>query len=703
MNANFECFSNILDAIQLQLISITEDDSILGDPPPGSGFGSEVKGIDKDDVVLVAEDSSDEILGIQDKKTLEPKENVKHGEKEFKKASNKYRENQMMKKESLLRHRPSKMARQPQNFSLPKTLILILNPLHLFPSKFLNVLPQILHSLSKPIKTSSQNPKFSGQNTSHHLDFRSFAGQNKGKTGGIIDSDTNILCEAKRNAHRRSKKMVESLFYRLKNSHKNYLDNFLEEKLQMIYLGYDRMVRFMEKDYPNLKHLLTPFSQILFLPRVGSIQIYIYHQLQTLIHSEMASSTAQIHTLGIVSPFIAIKSSRNHPNKTVFFDTKLNNGSIPFRLKLNSKQVQRTRRSERLAEKSPRLMREIRNENPIFSKKDLFTNDSQEMKLNFKESLDGLDEISGVTYVSPNINLEENSVNKVEYQANSTEKQDITSSVELMPTISGAKQRLNESQGVNLMNDSKGNRVHKNSTMKAIKSSEDVKGGSYIMELAENDKLFTNFMNYKYREFDAYSKLPLNDPQPAVNNITAASNFPAHRTSLKFDHNYSKVLNELTHGKQEKISKTQFKELLLDILLGMVAGLKQDPVVILQIDGDDPQKFVNSFSLELGVPPTADPWALSNISKPALKLFKDPLHEQNAFDRSGIRRLLSNKFELKKTLDFALERVLDDRDEKISKEYMSVVLDNLAVSVGLPPFGAVDKMDSIIAEALKMF
>lgn len=34
----------------------------------------------------------------------------------------------------------------------------------------------------------------------------------------------------------------------------NYPDNFTEEELQTIGLGYDRMVRFMEKDDPNLRH-----------------------------------------------------------------------------------------------------------------------------------------------------------------------------------------------------------------------------------------------------------------------------------------------------------------------------------------------------------------------------------------------------------------------------------------------------------------
>ncbi|KAG6403615.1 hypothetical protein SASPL_135841 [Salvia splendens] len=48
--------------------------------------------------------------------------------------------------------------------------------------------------------------------------------------------------------------MAESLFYRLKNPHKYYPDNISEEELQMIGLGYDRLVRFMDKDDPNLKH-----------------------------------------------------------------------------------------------------------------------------------------------------------------------------------------------------------------------------------------------------------------------------------------------------------------------------------------------------------------------------------------------------------------------------------------------------------------
>lgn len=105
-------------------------------------------------------------------------------------------------------------------------------------------------------------------------------------------------------------------------------------------------------------------------------------------------------------------------------------------------------------------------------------------------------------------------------------------------------------------------------------------------------------------------------------------------------------------------------------------------------------------------------------------------HSENTFDGSGIKRLLSNKFELDKvsycferattyisslliivnrhrteigkltclmflhlqSLNAALENVPKDIQGKISKEYLRVALDALAPSAGLPPFGAVDQV-----------
>ncbi|KAF5181333.1 2-C-methyl-D-erythritol 4-phosphate cytidylyltransferase [Thalictrum thalictroides] len=75
-----------------------------------------------------------------------------------------------------------------------------------------------------------------------------------GGSGGRIEGGSDIRREAKRNARRRSLKLAESLFYRLKNPNRNHADNFTEDELQMIGLGYDRMVRFMDKDDPNLRH-----------------------------------------------------------------------------------------------------------------------------------------------------------------------------------------------------------------------------------------------------------------------------------------------------------------------------------------------------------------------------------------------------------------------------------------------------------------
>ncbi|KAJ8543010.1 hypothetical protein K7X08_005533 [Anisodus acutangulus] len=86
------------------------------------------------------------------------------------------------------------------------------------------------------------------------LSDHSPAGEKENSGGGLIEGSAEFRRQAKRNARRKSKKLTESLFYRLKNPHGNYPDNFNEEELQMIGLGYDRMVRFMEKDDRNLKH-----------------------------------------------------------------------------------------------------------------------------------------------------------------------------------------------------------------------------------------------------------------------------------------------------------------------------------------------------------------------------------------------------------------------------------------------------------------
>ncbi|KAK7258095.1 hypothetical protein RIF29_32544 [Crotalaria pallida] len=293
--------------------------------------------------------------------------------------------------------------------------------------------------------------------------------------------------------------------------------------------------------------------------------------------------------------------------------------------------------------------------------------------------------------------------------------------------------------------------------------------GSNIMELVGNDQVFSNFVDHKFQELDIDKdgKLSVKELQPAVADIGAALGLPAQGTNPDSDHIYSEVLNEFTHGKQERVSKSEFKEVLSDILLGMAAGLKRDPIVILRIDGEDLLEFVNGpsyeaeiasifsqiaspdkslrdhiiqalakLTVEQGIPPISDSWVVSNIVEPALlsqagpywekpvpdqetfleefkkvallvadRLKDQPVivaHSENTFDGSGVKRLLSNKFELDKILNSALENLPKDRNGKLSKEYLRVALDMLSPSAGLPPVGAIEEMDKVIGEVFKM-
>ncbi|KFK30475.1 hypothetical protein AALP_AA7G265800 [Arabis alpina] len=295
--------------------------------------------------------------------------------------------------------------------------------------------------------------------------------------------------------------------------------------------------------------------------------------------------------------------------------------------------------------------------------------------------------------------------------------------------------------------------------------------GSDIVELVENEKVFDKFVEQKFQQLDQDEdgKLSVKELQPAVADIGAALGLPAQGTSPDSDHIYSEVLNEFTHGSQGKVSKTEFKEVLSDILLGMAAGLKRDPIVILRMDGEDLSEFVHSpgyeseiisvyfsacdakeaslgdcvvkalqsLSVDHGMPPSNDPWVISNIVEPvvdsclseeekrekgvsqerfleafkrvveqvAQRLNEQPVivaHSENTFDGSGVRRLLSNKFEFDKALNVAMEIIPKDRHGKVSKEYLRAVLDTVAPSATLPPIGAVSQMDNMIMEALKM-
>ncbi|GAB4853217.1 hypothetical protein Ancab_017404 [Ancistrocladus abbreviatus] len=292
--------------------------------------------------------------------------------------------------------------------------------------------------------------------------------------------------------------------------------------------------------------------------------------------------------------------------------------------------------------------------------------------------------------------------------------------------------------------------------------------GSDIMKLVGNEEVFSRFVDHKFQELDSDhdGKLSVKELQPVVADLGSALGLPAQGSSPKCDHIYSEVLNEFTHGKEEKVSKTEFKKVLSDILLGMAAGLKRDPIVILRIDGEDLKEFINGpafesemvaifsrmesldatlreyimkalgkLSVDQGLPPVSDSWVMAQIVEPALHFFADrqikkpvsqetflrefkkvaeniaerlkeqPVivaHSENTFDGSGVKTLLANKFELEKALNAAMETVPRDRHGNMSKEYLRIALDSIAASAGLPPYGALDEMDRVTNQVFKM-
>ncbi|KAI0500820.1 hypothetical protein KFK09_019037 [Dendrobium nobile] len=292
--------------------------------------------------------------------------------------------------------------------------------------------------------------------------------------------------------------------------------------------------------------------------------------------------------------------------------------------------------------------------------------------------------------------------------------------------------------------------------------------GTEIEKLVEDKEAFSSYVEHKFEELDRDhdGKLSVRELQPVVADIGAALGLPAVGSSPDSDHIYTEVLSEFTHGKQEKVSKSEFKEVLSDILLGVAAGLKRDPIVILRIDGADLREFVESprfeteavaifsgvessgstlrtcltaglgqITVENGMPPASDAWVSSNVVEPALQSFsidvlemaasqeafldhfkkllseivqhlqKRPVivaHSENTFDGSGIRRLLANNFELGKLLDEAWKDLPKDRHHKVSTEFLRIALDKMAASADLPPFGAVSQVDDVVNEASKM-
>ncbi|KAH9696760.1 calcium-binding EF-hand family protein [Citrus sinensis] len=250
------------------------------------------------------------------------------------------------------------------------------------------------------------------------------------------------------------------------------------------------------------------------------------------------------------------------------------------------------------------------------------------------------------------------------------------------------------------------------SSMKQQQHQQQVLDGSNIMKLVGNEEVFSSFVDHKFEELDRDrdGQLSVKELQPVVADIGAALGLPAQGSSPDSDHIYSEVLNEFTHGKQEKVCKIEFREVLSDILLGMAAGLKRDPIVVLRMDGEDLEEFINGpgyepdmasifsqiespdgsmwdfiikaldkLTVEQGMPPSSDSWVidLSHLKCRLLQIL-------------GIIMEKLTELHLKiQTRTAALEIVPKDRNGKLSKDYLRVALDGVAASALLPRIGAV--------------
>ncbi|KAF8683535.1 hypothetical protein HU200_044448 [Digitaria exilis] len=292
--------------------------------------------------------------------------------------------------------------------------------------------------------------------------------------------------------------------------------------------------------------------------------------------------------------------------------------------------------------------------------------------------------------------------------------------------------------------------------------------GSEIRELVEDREAFGMLVDSTFRQLDAdgNGKLSVRELRPAVADIGAALGLPAEGASPNTDHICSEVVSELTHGtSQGEVSKAEFQEALSDILLGMAAGLKRDPLVILRMDGEDLRDFVASsryepsaaaisslvvsegaplrqcllaalqqLTVDHGVPPASDTWVAENIIEPALqqlpadqldqpasrdgffqqlkkllgamadRLQEQPVivaHTENTYDGSGIKRLLGSKFELDKLLGSVWRGVAAEHKNKASKECLIAAFDKMADAASLPYYGAVKQVDAVVNEAIK--
>ena len=152
-------------------------------------------------------------------------------------------------------------------------------------------------------------------------------------------------------------------------------------------------------------------------------------------------------------------------------------------------------------------------------------------------------------------------------------------------------------------------------------------------------------------------------------------------------------MSEFTHGhgNQEGVSRAEFQEVLSDILLGMAAGLKKDPIVILRIDGEDLRDFVSSpryepavaaifsqvvsgdlslrqcllaavqqLGVDHGMPPAADPWVSERMNTPS------PSHSSRRMSEHRYVRFVRHWQVVENVVEPALQQLSADELEQPS-------------------------------------
>ncbi|KAM0945513.1 hypothetical protein DsansV1_C10g0103511 [Dioscorea sansibarensis] len=137
---------------------------------------------------------------------------------------------------------------------------------------------------------------------------------------------------------------------------------------------------------------------------------------------------------------------------------------------------------------------------------------------------------------------------------------------------------------------------------------------------------------------------------------------------------------------------------------------------------------LEKLTVDHGMPPVSDSWVYSNVVEPALqsvsmddhfvpvseeifleelnrvvnkilkKLEEKPLiiaHKETNIDGSGIKRLLSNKNELRKTLDSVWKDLTKDENQKKSV-FLRATLDRISELADLPSCCAIDQIDAVL-------